>query len=133
MRNYLTSMAICVGLLVAALGAQGPAPAAPPDTAALRTQYEQWRTDFKTWGRWAPVGQESRGTSSLITPQKVASALKLARSGIVVSLAHAEPQVVAADVNAKHKFFVMGKCNKCGKHRHPADECFCTINWVDDP
>ena len=41
---------------------------APPDTAALRTQYEQWRTEFKTWGRWAPVGQESKGTTNLITP-----------------------------------------------------------------
>src|SRR5213596_433858 len=98
MRTRLTSIAIYVGLLVAGMGAQAQAPVAPPDTAALRTLYEQWRTEFKAWGKWAPVGQESRGTSSLITPQKVASALKLARSGISVSLAHAEPQVVAADV-----------------------------------
>ena len=21
-----------------------------------------WRTEFKTWGKWAPIGQESRGT-----------------------------------------------------------------------
>ncbi|MBM3820815.1 MAG: cyclase family protein, partial [Acidimicrobiia bacterium] len=72
--------------------------------AALRAQYEQWRKDFKTWGRWAPVGEDSRGTSSLITPQKVASALRLARSGIVVSLAHAEPRVAAADVNENGLF-----------------------------
>src|SRR5205807_10445607 len=41
----------------------------------------------------APIGQESRGTSNLITPEKVASAMRLANDGIVVSLAHAEPQV----------------------------------------
>jgi hypothetical protein len=80
--------------------AQAPAAVAPADTAALRAQYEQWRKDFKTWGKFAPVGQETSGTSSLITPQKVQSAMKLVKSGIVVSLAHAEPQEVAADVGA---------------------------------
>src|SRR5262249_42072501 len=109
MRNRLTSLALCSGLAVAAIagltGAQNqskaaPAPqaAAPADTAALRAQYEQWRTQFKTWGKWAPVGQESRGTSTLITPEKTASALKLVRNGIAISLAHAEPLEPAADV-----------------------------------
>src|SRR5258706_15103374 len=84
----------------AAAAPQAPAAVAPADTAAMRAQYEQWRRDFKTWGKWAPVGQETSGTSSLITPQKVQSALKLVKSGIVVSLAHAEPQEMAADVGA---------------------------------
>src|SRR5439155_11705811 len=53
-----------------------------------------------TWGKWAPVGQDSKGTTSLITPEKVAGAMRLAKEGIVVSLAHAEPQTVAADVAA---------------------------------
>src|SRR5687767_15495967 len=97
MRRLLTLIGTCVGL-VAAAAAQAPVPVAPPDTAALRAQYERWRTEFKTWGKWAPVGQESRGATNLITPQKVASALRLARNGIVVSLAHDEPQVAAADV-----------------------------------
>jgi kynurenine formamidase len=92
----------------AAPAAQAPAaqPAGPPppDTAALRQQYEQWRKDFKTWGKWAPIGQESKGTTSLITPEKVQSAMKLVKSGIVVSLAHAEPQEVAADVGAAGLF-----------------------------
>jgi hypothetical protein len=70
----------------------------------LRQQYEQWRKDFKTWGKWAPVGQESKGTTSLITPEKVQSAMKLVKSGIVVSLAHAEPQQVAADVGPNGLF-----------------------------
>src|SRR5262245_65594066 len=109
-------IAICIGLSLVALAAQAPppqqAPAAqqapagppPPDTAMMRQQYEQWRKDFKTWGKWAPVGQESTGTTSLITPQKVQSALRLVRSGIVVSLAHAEPQEVAADVGPQGIF-----------------------------
>ena len=47
------------GLQLAAQGrgaaaSQTPAPTAPADTAALRAQYEQWRKDFKTWGKWAP-------------------------------------------------------------------------------
>ena len=70
----------------------------------LRQQYEQWRKDFKTWGKWAPVGQESKGTTALITPDKVQSAMKLVKNGIVVSLAHAEPQQVAADVGAAGLF-----------------------------
>src|SRR5258705_10420812 len=108
----LKSIALCVCVLCAGLAggfrlaAQGQAAppqtpaAAPADTGALRAQYEQWRKDFKTWGKWAPVGQESRGTSSLITPEKVLSAMKLVKNGIIVSLAHAEPQVVAPDVVA---------------------------------
>ena len=110
----LKLIAVCTGLVLAGLvggfrlAAQGqaaaapqaPAAVAPADTAALRAQYEQWRKDFKTWGKWAPVGQETSGTSTLITPQKVQNALKLVKNGIVVSLAHAEPQVVAADVGA---------------------------------
>src|SRR5215207_4810884 len=103
MRRLLTMVAVGAGLTVAS-AAQGPTAAAPPDTAALRAQYERWRTEFKTWGKWAPMGQESTGATNLITPQKVASALRLVRSGIVVSLAHAEPQVVAADVGANGIF-----------------------------
>src|SRR5215470_12522618 len=116
MRDRLLSLTVGAGLVMAGLvGAvdmrahaqNTPAalsPAAPPDTAALRAQYEKWRTDFKTWGRWAPVGQESTGTTNLITPEKVASAMRLAKDGIVVSLAHPEPQVAAADVAAAGLF-----------------------------
>ncbi|HEY3157324.1 MAG TPA: cyclase family protein [Vicinamibacterales bacterium] len=114
----LTAIAIFTGLMLAALaggfslaaqgqGAPAQAPPAgppPPDTAALRQQYEQWRKDFKTWGKWAPIGQESKGTTSLITPEKVQNAMKLVKSGIVVSLAHAEPTVVAADVGPNGLF-----------------------------
>jgi kynurenine formamidase len=110
MRNRLGAVTMCAGLVAIGLGggialqaqgqpaAQAPAPVAPPDTAALRAQYEQWRTEFKTWGKWAPIGQDSTGTTNLITPEKVASALRLAKDGIVVSLAHNMPTVAAADV-----------------------------------
>src|SRR6266478_10233183 len=97
MRNSLASVTVCAGLVMTGLVGGGemrtqaqpapaaPAPVAPPDTAALRAQYEKWRTEFKTWGRWAPLGQESKGTTSLITPEKVASAMRLVKDGIVVS------------------------------------------------
>ena len=80
----------------AAAPAGGPPP--PSDTAALRADYERWRTDFKTWGRWG--ADDNKGTSNLITPQKVQRATRLVKNGIVVSLAHPEPQQAAADVNA---------------------------------
>jgi hypothetical protein len=111
MRNRLASIAVGTGLVAVSLvaglemRARGQTPAAPTptppmDTAVLRAQYDQWRTEFKTWGKWAPIGQESKGATNLITPEKVASAMRLAKDGIAVSLAHAEPQTVAADVGA---------------------------------
>jgi kynurenine formamidase len=81
--------------------AQGPA-AAPADTAAMRASYERWRTDFKTWKRWG--AEDSKGTSNLITPQKVLSVIKLIKTGTVISLAANEPQQVAADVGANGIF-----------------------------
>jgi kynurenine formamidase len=82
--------------------ARGPAPVAPPDTAAMRSNYERWRTEFKTWGRWG--ADDNKGTSNLITPQKVLSEIKLVKSGTVISLAANEPQQVAADVGANGLF-----------------------------
>ena len=82
--------------------AQGPSPVAPPDTAVLRANYERWRTEFKTWGRWG--ADDNKGTSNLITPQKVMNAIKLVKSGTVISLAANEPQQVAADVGANGLF-----------------------------
>jgi kynurenine formamidase len=121
MTRHLKSLALSVVLLLAgvlggfhlraqappAQPAQAPAaqpPAGPPpaDTAELRMKYEQWRTEFKTWGKWGP--DDNKGASNLITPQKVQNAVKLVRSGIVVSLAHAEPQQAAADVNPNGVF-----------------------------
>jgi kynurenine formamidase len=80
-----------------ATSAQASAPPAPADTAAMRANYDRWKTEFKTWGKWGP--DDNKGTSNLITPEKVMSAMRLVKSGIVLSLAHAEPQQPAADVN----------------------------------
>ena len=116
MRRRLTSIAVCIGLLLAGVAggfqlraqgqaapaAQAPAPPPPADTAEMRAKYEQWRKEFKTWGKWGPG--DNKGTSNLITPQKVLEATKLMRNGIVVSLAHAEPQEAAADVNPNGVF-----------------------------
>src|SRR5262245_36283514 len=115
MRCRVTSVAASIGLILVgtiggyALSAQGragtpapSAPAAPSDTAKLRADYEQWRTAFKTWNRWG--ADDNKGTSNLITPQKVLSALKLVKSGTVISLASNEPQQAAADVGANGVF-----------------------------
>jgi kynurenine formamidase len=116
MKRRLKSIALCIGLVLAGIvggfqlrahgqaGAapQAPGPVAPGDTAAMRAQYEQWRKDYKTWGKWGT--DDNKGTSNFITPQKVLSAMKLVKSGIVVSLAPPEPQVVAADVGANGVF-----------------------------
>ena len=116
MGHYLKPVALCMGFALAGMtggfhlqaGSQAePAqPAAelvaPADTAELRAQYEQWRQDFKTWGRW---GQgDNKGASNLITPEKVLSATSLVQSGTVVSLAPPVPQVAAADVNENGLF-----------------------------
>ncbi len=115
MRRSVTVIAVCFGFVFA--GAAGgfqlraqaqagaapqAAPEAPADTAELRAQYEQWRQDFKTWGRWGTG--DNKGASNLITPEKVLSAARLVQSGRVVSLAAPVPQVAAADVNENGLF-----------------------------
>src|SRR5271169_6349976 len=82
----------------AGAAAQGAVPVAPADTTVMRANYERWRTEFKTWGKWG--AEDNKGTSNLITPQKVLRAIKLVKSGTVISLAANEPQQVAADVGA---------------------------------
>jgi kynurenine formamidase len=85
----------CAGALASqqlALG-QGKAP-----STVTPSDYLQWKKDFKNWGRWGPNDQ--RGTSNLITPAKIVNSAKLVKEGLVVSLAHAVPQKVEADVPA---------------------------------
>ena len=114
MGRCVKPIVVCIGVVLAGMAggvhllAQGqaapptPAPEAPADTAELRAQYEDWRQDFKTWGRWGTG--DNKGASNLITPEKVLSATSLVQSGIVVSLAPPEPQVAAADVNENGLF-----------------------------
>ena len=108
MKRYVKPIAVYLGLVLVgtaggfhgAAHAQDPVP--PADTEELRTQYEQWRQEFKTWGRWGDG--DDKGASNLITPEKVASATALVEQGIVVSLAPPVPQVAAADVNENGLF-----------------------------
>jgi len=113
MQRYVKPMTLRIGVVLAATagglhavayGQSQPAaaPEAPADTAELRAQYEQWRDEFKTWGRWG--SGDSKGASNLITPEKVQSATSLVERGIVVSLAPPVPQEVAADVNENGLF-----------------------------
>ena len=91
------------GLLLAAAAAvslpqgrgQAPGTVTPAD-------YLRWRTEFKNWGRWG--ADDQKGTTNLITPQKILSAVKLVKNGIVISLAHPEPQKPEADVPAAGVF-----------------------------
>jgi len=68
----------------------------------MRANYDRWRTELKTWNRWG--ADDNKGTSNLISGQKVLNAVKLVKSGTVVSLAANEPQQVAADVGANGIF-----------------------------
>jgi len=71
-------------------------------TTVTPADYHQWRTKFKNWGRWGPDDQ--RGTTNLITAAKIVSAAKLVKEGLAISLAHAEPQRVDAEVPASGVF-----------------------------
>jgi kynurenine formamidase len=110
MRSQARSACLSIGLVAIGIAAgfelraqsqasAGQPPAAQPapaDTAALRASYDRWRTEFKTWNRWG--AGDTKGTSNLITPSKVQSAIRLVKSGTVISLAANEPQQAAADV-----------------------------------
>src|SRR5206468_13065643 len=116
MRGRLKFAGLCIGLLLFGLvsgfqlrgqgqrGAapQAGAPPAPADTAAMRANYERWRTEFKTWGKWGT--DDNKGTSNLITPEKITKTMKLVREGMAWSWAILSPQQPGATVNAKGVF-----------------------------
>lgn len=64
--------------------------------------YARWRTELRNWGRWGPNDQ--KGTANLITAAKIRDAAKLVQSGIAVSMSHAVPQKVEADVRDTQVF-----------------------------
>ena len=84
------------------LAMQGPPPIdpavlargakAPPLTI---DQVNKWETELSNWGKWGP--DDERGSLNFVTPQKTLEALKLARDGVVVSLAHFASLEKAAD------------------------------------
>lgn len=60
------------------------AAADPPKTT--KNDITKWMTELSNWGRWGKTDQI--GTLNLITPEKRKAAMKLARDGVSVSLAH---------------------------------------------
>ena len=106
MWREVKAVSLSLGLLAAGaaggfqLAAQAPAPAQMPaaaarDEAAMRAAYDRWRTEFKTWGKWG--ADDNKGASNLITPQTVLRAVKLVKTGTVVSLAANVAQQPAQD------------------------------------
>ena len=96
LRGLLAGGLILVGVLAMykeAAHGQGQGNASSAVTPA---DYLQWRAKFKNWGRWG--ANDERGTSNLITAAKVLQATKLIKEGLVISLAHPEPQHPEVDV-----------------------------------
>src|SRR5216684_1997605 len=96
----------CVaGFLVIVAAGISPRPVrcqSTPTSTVTPADYLKWKDQFKNWGRWGV--NDERGASNLITPGKSLSAAKLVKSGIVVSLAHPEPQQEDAEVPAASVF-----------------------------
>jgi kynurenine formamidase len=69
---------------------------APRAQSALTVeQVDKWMSELSNWGRWGKDDQ--RGTLNLMTPAVRKDALKLAREGVSVSLAHTIEKEQAAD------------------------------------
>ena len=86
MKRLLTIVAI---VTAAAVGGAQPfraASAAADPPKVTNEQITKWMTELSNWGRWGKDDQ--RGTLNLITAEKRKQALKLARDGVSVSLAH---------------------------------------------
>jgi kynurenine formamidase len=83
-------------LLLAVAIAQLSAQPQSKSSSVTPADYQRWKAEFKNWGRWG--ANDERGTSNLITPAKIVSVTKLVKTGQVISLAHAVPQKVEADV-----------------------------------
>src|ERR1043165_4122363 len=56
-------------------------PPSPVSFAAFEAMYEE----LKNWGKWGP--DDERGTMNYLTPDKIAAAARLVRSGRTVSMA----------------------------------------------
>jgi kynurenine formamidase len=65
---------------------QGQPPPAVNDTRTTPEQFDRWMTDLSNWGRWG--AEDELGAVNLITPARRRAAAALARTGVVVSLAH---------------------------------------------
>jgi kynurenine formamidase len=85
--------AVCVALSVVVQAFRPAVMAA--DAPVTKDQVNRWMTELSNWGRWGKADQI--GTLNLITADKRKAALKLARDGVSVSLAHTIDKEKAAD------------------------------------
>jgi kynurenine formamidase len=89
---------LATAVVVAMLGVAQGFPAAiggPSDPQTTKEQVDRWMSELSNWGRWGKADQI--GTLNLITPDKRRQALKLARDGVSVSLAHTIDKEKAPD------------------------------------
>src|SRR5262249_480387 len=80
---------LLIGLLAVglALHAQQNSGTTTPSPSPIKEMWDGWMTNENNWGRWGK--DEQRGALNLITPAKQKQAIALAKTGTVVSLAHA--------------------------------------------
>jgi kynurenine formamidase len=104
MKRAMLAVAVCVFVTTVAQGLSGaPKPVGgggstatgAVDPQTTKEQVDRWMTELSNWGRWGKADQI--GTLNLITPDKRRQALKLARDGVSVSLAHTIDKEKAPD------------------------------------
>src|SRR3954447_7977058 len=91
MKRVMLAVAVCAVLSVVVQ----PGAIAAADAPITKETVNRWMTELSNWGRWGKTDQI--GTLNLITPEKRKAALKLAREGVAVSLAHTIDKEKAAD------------------------------------
>jgi kynurenine formamidase len=87
----MLALIVCVVAVSYVVSYAGPrfsgAAAASADAPKItKADVDRWMTELSNWGRWGKTDQI--GTLNLITAEKRKQALKLARDGVSVSLAH---------------------------------------------
>jgi kynurenine formamidase len=76
---------LCCAVAVLCVAWFGPRASAQQAGLTVQ-QVDQWMSELSNWGRWGKDDQ--RGTLNLMTPNVRREALKLAREGVSISLAH---------------------------------------------
>src|SRR5262245_22672927 len=94
LRTHRTLTTGCVVLVLTAVALSVRATGQTP-AAVTQAQVDKWMTELSNWGRWGK--DDGIGTLNLVTPNKRRDALKLARDGTAVSLAHTIDKVQAPD------------------------------------
>ena len=135
MRHATTAVII----LALSLSVAGQAPTAGQPASARSPknadEFDQLFQQIKNWGRWG--ADDQLGAINLITPAKRRDALKLAKDGITVSLAH-NPLTDKADDNASPFEHTMNPGNTMDTYRvsyhgysHSHLDALCHILYKD--